>query len=82
MIANGSGVVRLWHFDVGADAASREREVLKEFERFKYNGPKVLVGAGDSELFTNDVLGLDNVAEPNLSDDLRIFEKKQVDFNF
>ena len=75
-------VVRLWHFDVGADAASREREVLKEFERFKYNGPKVLVGAGDSELFTNDVLGLDNVAEPNLSDDLRIFEKKQVDFNF
>ena len=74
-------VVRLWHFDVGADAASREREVLKEFERFKYNGPKVLVGAGDSELFTNDVLGLDNVAEPNLPDDLRIFEKKQVDFN-
>lgn len=56
-------------------------EVLKEFERFKYNGPKVLVGAGDSELFTNDVLGLDNVAEPNLSEDLRIFEKKQVDFN-
>jgi len=67
---------------VGAEAASREREVLKEFERFKYTGPKVLVGAGNSELFTNDVLGLDNGAELNLSDDLPIFKKRQVDFNF
>ena len=66
----------------GGGAASSERKILNELERFKYTGPPVLVGAGYSELFTNDVLGLDNGAEPNLSDDLPIFKKRQVDFNF
>ena len=52
-------VVRLWYFEMGGEAASREREILSEFERFKYKGPRVLVGAGNSELFSIDVLDID-----------------------
>jgi len=49
----------IWHFEVGGDAAERESEILHQFAGDRYYGPRLLVGAGNTELFTHDVLGLD-----------------------
>ena len=43
----------------GQDAAEREAEILNQFSRDRYYGPDILVSAGNTELFTHDVLGLD-----------------------
>jgi len=53
-------VVKIWQFEVGSDAAKRESEILSRFARDRYYGPKLLVSAGNTELFTHDVLGIDN----------------------
>ena len=71
-------IVKLWHFDLGRKAADLEREILTEFEPFKYRGPKVLVGAGNEELFTKDVLKLDKDNEADLAADLPIFRRRQM----
>jgi len=52
-------VVKIWNFEDGKDAANKEREILKKYSRFRYNGENVLVGAGNTELFSTDVLNLD-----------------------
>ncbi len=52
-------IVKTWQFEVGHDAAEREAEILSQFCRDRYYGPDILVGAGNTELFTHDVLGLD-----------------------
>jgi len=52
-------VIKVWRFDVGLDAAEREAEILNQFAKDRYYGPRLLVGAGNTELFTRDVLGLD-----------------------
>jgi len=52
-------IVKTWQFEVGCDAAKREAEILRQFPRDRYYGTDILVGAGNTELFTHDVLGLD-----------------------
>lgn len=52
--------LKIWQFDHGADAADEEIRILREFEDDQYIGPDVLVGAGNTELFVRDVLGLEN----------------------
>jgi hypothetical protein len=52
-------VVKIWRFDIGQRAAEREAEIISEFSRYRYYGPAILVGSGNTELFTKDVLGLD-----------------------
>ncbi|MET0101172.1 MAG: hypothetical protein ABW078_05510 [Sedimenticola sp.] len=52
-------VIKVWRFKVGLDAAERELEILHQFAGDRYYGPRLLVGAGNTELFTRDVLGLD-----------------------
>ena len=52
--------VKIWRFDLGHYAAEREAEILSQFARHRYYGPDMLVGSGNTELFTKDVLGLDN----------------------
>jgi len=52
-------VVKRWVFEVGGDAARREAEILGHFAADRYFGPDVLVGSGNTELFTRDILGLD-----------------------
>ena len=54
-------VITIWSYERGADAAMRELEVLKQFADDLYTGVDVLVGAGNTELFVRDVLGLDTV---------------------
>lgn len=80
-------IVRTWQFAVGRDAAERESEILSQFAGDRYYGPEILVGAGNTELFTRDVLGLDKRdhkqgqsvvdAEANL-----ISRPTQLDFDF
>lgn len=52
-------IVKVWRFSIGRLAADREVEILSEFSGDLYRGPDILVGAGNTELFTHDVLGLD-----------------------
>ncbi len=52
-------IVKIWRFVLGRDAAEREAEILSQFASNRYYGPDVLVGAGNTELFTHDILGLD-----------------------
>jgi len=52
-------IVKTWQFEVGRDAAEREAEILSQFAGDRYYGTEILVGAGNTELFTHDVLGLD-----------------------
>lgn len=52
-------VLHTWNFSVGADAASRELEILKQYSEDLYAGPAVLMGAGNTELFVRDILALD-----------------------
>lgn len=52
-------VVKIWRFVVGRNAAERETVILNQFAGDRYYGPNILVGAGNTELFTCDVLGLD-----------------------
>jgi hypothetical protein len=49
----------IWRYAIGRAAAEREAEILRQYAGDKYYGPKILVGAGNSEIFTHDVLGLD-----------------------
>ena len=53
-------VVKTWRFAIGRVAAERESEILYKFSGDRYYGPRLLVGAGNTELFTHDVLGLDD----------------------
>jgi hypothetical protein len=52
--------IKTWPFERGEDAAQREISILREFSDDLYVGPAVLVGAGNTELFIRDVLGLDD----------------------
>lgn len=52
--------LKTWQFDHGVDAADEEIRILREFEDDQYIGPDVLVGAGNTELFVRDVLGLED----------------------
>jgi predicted RNA-binding Zn-ribbon protein involved in translation (DUF1610 family) len=52
-------VIKTWSYESGAEAAKRELSVLQEFSDDLYTGVDVLIGAGNTELFVRDVLGLD-----------------------
>lgn len=52
-------VIKIWRFAIGRDAAVRETEILRQFAAERYHGPNILVGDGNTELFTYDVLDLD-----------------------
>jgi hypothetical protein len=52
-------VIKTWSYESGAEAAKREISVLQEFSDDLYTGVDVLIGAGNTELFVRDVLGLD-----------------------
>lgn len=80
-------VVKIWRFAVGSVAAERESEILNQFSGDRYYGPNLLVGAGNSELFTHDILGLDSQGEepskPIVDADGNLISRRiQSDFDF
>jgi hypothetical protein len=52
-------LVAQFKFDIGQDAYDKEQEIINTFSAYKYLGEKVLRD-GNTELFTHDILGLDN----------------------
>jgi len=58
-------ILREWPYEEGADAAVHEKEVMREYDAFRYSGPPVLQGVGVTEVFTCDVLGLDGGDRPD-----------------
>ena len=52
-------VIRTWYFPKGSMALDIEKEILTEFKDFQYRGVGIL-RSGNTELFTMDVLDLDN----------------------
>lgn len=53
-------IIKTWRFAVGRVAAEREAEILYQYAGDRYYGPDILLGGGNTELFTHDVLGLDD----------------------
>jgi hypothetical protein len=79
--------VKKWQFSVGRVAAEREAEILFQYAGDRYYGPDILVGAGNTELFTHDVLGLDNqdneYGQPVVDEDANLISRQvQSDFDF
>jgi hypothetical protein len=52
-------IIKTWAFKSGADALSKEQEILDEYSVDLYGGAEKLLDSGNTELFTRDVLGLD-----------------------
>jgi hypothetical protein len=43
-------IVKTWKFVIGPDAAERETKTLRQFSGYRYYGPDILIGAGNTEL--------------------------------
>ena len=52
-------VIKLYEYSIGKDAYTEEQRILKEFKDYKYTGPDLLK-AGNTELFSIDILNLDS----------------------
>ncbi len=74
-------IVKLWRFEKGTEAEKFESDILGEFNEFKYTGPKIF-RKGNTEIFTKDVLALDDGREVDLTADLPIFRRRQESFDF
>lgn len=51
--------LKTWRFKVGMDAYNEEHRLLAKYKEFAYNGVKFLKSEGHTEMFTEDILGLD-----------------------
>ena len=58
-------ILKTWRFAIGRAAADREQEVLRQHAGDRYFGPDILRD-GNTELFTHDILGLDNRDEEHV----------------
>ncbi len=52
-------VLKIWEYKLGADAFRKEQGILKKYKNHKWDGISLLM-VGNTELFSVDVLGLDN----------------------
>ncbi|MGR3344255.1 MAG: hypothetical protein ACU0DI_13715 [Paracoccaceae bacterium] len=80
-------IVETWRFASGRVAREREVEILYQFAGERYYGPDILVGGGNTELFTYDVLGLDRRddehGQPIVDADAKLTSRQfQSDFDF
>lgn len=55
-------VLKIWEFPIGADAVSREKEILALYQEYRYTDDPLL-SSGNTELFYIDVLGLDVIPD-------------------
>jgi hypothetical protein len=80
-------MVKTWQFAIGRLAAEREIEILCQFSGDRYRGPDILAGAGNTELFTRDILGLDkqdqNLVQSVVDTDANLIGRpRQLGFDF
>ncbi len=55
--------LKSWHFSTAREAKNLENEILAAHIAHQYSGPKFMTAAGETEMFTKDVLGLDKLSE-------------------
>lgn len=53
-------VLKTWEYPIGYDARAAETNILSTYKEYKYTGRRLLIEAGDSELFYKDILDLDS----------------------
>jgi hypothetical protein len=53
-------IIEIWNFKMGAKAWEMEQRILRDYAAYRYNGPTILIAAGNEEVFSEDILGLDN----------------------
>jgi hypothetical protein len=53
-------ILEIWNFKTGAEAWKMERQILEDYAAYRYNGPEVLTLAANNEIFSDDILALDN----------------------
>lgn len=73
-------ILREWPYGSGAEAAAHEKTVLREYQAYRYSGPPVLIGAGVTEVFDRDILGLDHGA-PVLPPQPSLFDRGQSELS-
>ena len=58
-------ILKTWPYEKMKDGWDREKEILKQYSKYRNrrNDDKPLNYEGNTELFTRDVLGLDNYSE-------------------
>jgi hypothetical protein len=52
-------ILETWGYEVGNDAYIREQQIIKQYKHVSYIGDPVLLDSGNTELFIEDILGLD-----------------------
>ena len=53
-------ILKTWEFAFGEDARKIEQKILETYSKFRYTGDEIILqSSGNTELFTDDVLGLD-----------------------
>lgn len=52
-------ILETWSYEVGGHAYLKEQEILKQYKHVRYIGDPVLLDSGNTELFIEDILGLD-----------------------
>ncbi len=57
--------VKTCRYAIGRAAMEREAEILKQYAGDRYYGPYILKRAGNTEIFTHDILELDRRDEEN-----------------
>ena len=59
----GCIIETIWEevFSTGRPAYEEEQRLLNKYKNYKYNGPDIFIKGGNSEIFTEDVLGHDKI---------------------
>ena len=52
-------ILKTWMFETGKTAYEEEQRIIRKYKEYKYTGDFLLL-TGNSELFTKDILELDN----------------------
>jgi hypothetical protein len=52
-------ILETWGYELGKDAYIREQEIIRQYRHLGYTGDPVLMDSGNTELFVEDILGLD-----------------------
>ncbi len=53
-------IIKTWSYKTGKKAYKKEQKILRKYRKYRYYGEKIFKKSGNTEVFTHDVLGLDN----------------------
>ncbi len=53
-------IIKTWSYKTGKKAYKKEQKILRKYRKYRYYGEFIFKKSGNTEVFTHDVLGLDN----------------------